>query len=229
MPRKYRVGLLPALTDDNAEHLHRAALIVTRAAHGETYYGRAVAGHLEEQARAHRLPEVGALVVWGSDETAVGRLAMSNPHAMMVLILPRKPKKEGKLSDAMGRLAKAGSDVHVLTISAKAKATAWDVGAGRTVDEAADLRRPPQQQHAPNVNLRRKGEVAPTVAPHHAPSIPRPEAAPTVAPHHAPSVPRDQAAPTVAPHRAPSTAPEPAPEPAKAPAKAKAAEPEEAP
>jgi len=163
-----RVGILPDIDDSDAPHLHRAAVIVTRSAHDMPRYGYAVAGHLAQEAMVARLPDVAACVVWGCNEDKVASVLKRNAHATMIVVLLKRPTKNGLLMGAMETVADKGSCVEVVVVGTKTKAQAWDVGVDHYCKRVTDLRRPPQQQQAPTIPMRfRKrptdvGEQAPS-------------------------------------------------------------------
>jgi hypothetical protein len=242
--RLMRVGVVPTMDDDEVEHLHRAALVVARDAHDLPRWARAAVGHLQQEVGVHRLAEVGACVVWGSEQDAVASVAMRNVCATVVLVVARKPAKGSALDAAMERMVKAGSDVHVVTVGKRAKARAYDLGPDRVFREVEDLSRPPQQQHAPALPPRKREIPVPgpppvmprsdqaAAEPAAAPLMPRPDAAPPApaseppamprpdAPASAPSAPPAVARPDAAPQAAPAapTVPRAAPAPADPPA-----------
>jgi hypothetical protein len=211
-----RVGMVPTIDDPAASHLYRSALIIAREPHELAQFARAQAGHLGEPARAMRIVEVGAVVVWGNDDAALAKLLLRNPAAVVLLVTPRKPAKDSAVAASMARLTANGCDVHVAPFGKRSKAKALDLGPDRLVAEVDDLNRPPQQQHAPArpVSADKAPEApapaptmprapAPPVTPYEAPVMPRAAAAPAE-PRPAPSVPREapvEAAPVAPPAR----------------------------
>jgi len=146
-----RVGFLVDIEDDSAPHLHKSAVIVARKPHDMPRYGRAVAGHLGQKAGYARIPDVAACVVWGCSDADVAKQIIKGSHATMLIALPKRPKSDSKIMEAIRRVAVGGSNVEVIIISAKTKAFAWDVGIDKYCKKAADIRRPPQGQVAPSI------------------------------------------------------------------------------
>lgn len=184
---RQRVGMVPHTDHEHAQHLYRAAVIVSRDASDleeRGRYGRAVLGTLAQAAGHARLVDVGGVVIWGKDDKAVGAMMMRQQAAVAIVVLRSKPRKDSMVMHSAQRLAAQGVRVEVYTIPAKAKKVqAIDVGIGREVAEVKDLRRPPQQQDAPSIPRR-----AVEARTHSAPSVPRDPVAP--AEHTAPSTPR---------------------------------------
>ena len=146
-----RVGLVPSTEHEDAQHLHRATVIVSRAPVDSERYGRAKLGSLAQDAGMARVIDVGGCVFWGKNHDQVARLMVRFPHAIVMVVLPNRPKKGGALAKAMNSLAASDIDVHVMIITAKAKTVvAWDLGSGRRCIKAPDIRRPAQQQSAPS-------------------------------------------------------------------------------
>lgn len=164
-----RVGLVPHTDHKDAQHLFRSSLVVSRKASELERYGRAALGTLEQAAGVHRLVEVGACVVWGHNDAAIARVMGRYPHALMLVVLKAKPKKDSKVADMITRLEHGGHRViHVVTIGAKAGVIAMDFRPGRSMLPAPDIKRPPQQQSAPSTP---RAPVEPRR--HTAPSTPR--------------------------------------------------------
>jgi hypothetical protein len=166
-----RVGLVPSTAHEDTVRLHRAALVVSRAEETLARYGRAALGSLADAAGAHRLAQVGAVVVWGSQDAAVARALVRNPSALVVLVLKSKPRKDSETLAAIDRLTGNGCTVQVHTIGARAKdVVALDVLPGREVIEVDDLSVPASARTHSAPYLER-----PAVKPveHSAPSVPR--------------------------------------------------------
>lgn len=206
-----RVGVVPTMDDDQVEHLHRAALVVARDAHDLPRWARAAVGHLDQPVGVHRLAEVGACVVWGSELDTLAKVALRNACATVLVVVARKPGKGSELEAALERIVAAGNDVHVVTVGKRAKARAYDLGPDRVFREVEDLSRPPQQQTAPAMPPRKREIVQPGPPP----AVPRADK-PVAPPAAAPVVPRGDTAPqasAVAPAM-PRVAPAPAEVPA---------------
>lgn len=163
-----RVGLVPSTEHEDTQHLHRSAVVVSRASSTlGARYGRAALGTLAQAAGHVRLAQVGAVVIWGGDDKAVAQEMKRARAATMIVVLKAKPKKASAVVAMAQRLAGRNHRVEIYVIGTKAKVIAVDVGPGQAVQAVTDLRRPPQGQVAPSTPRK---PVAPWV--HRAPSAP---------------------------------------------------------
>lgn len=163
-----RIGLVPTTGHKDAPHLHRAMLIISREAVGAaTRYGRAALGSLCDDADVYRLGQVGALVVWGSEDAAVARALLRHRAALVILVQRAKPRKDSAVAAAVDRLVSGGMVVQLHTITARGSVVALDVAPGRVVLPVTDLRQPVSARthsapHAPRPAVTRPAPAAPS-------------------------------------------------------------------
>jgi hypothetical protein len=138
-----RIGLVPNTSHEDAPRLHRAALVVSREASQLPRYGRARLGTLTDAAGAHRLSQVGAVVIWGCQDAAIAGTLQRHPAALVVLITKSKTRKDSAVGGVLDELRAAGVTVETYTIAAKADVVALDIAPGRAVLPVADLTEPP--------------------------------------------------------------------------------------
>lgn len=203
-----RVGLVPTMDDPDAGHFGRSSLILSRSETDLTRYAFAAAGHMQVPVGFHRIPEIGAMVVWGSDQKQMAQAVLRFPCALMMVVHIGKVKKDGDLDTALGRVERAGSDVHRVHFTTRMKVTGYDLGANRVFRVTEDITRPPQTQHTPSIP-RKEREVV--ISP--PPTMPRKDVKPVEVSRPARVV---QVTESVEPSPAPSRPvpePEPVPEP----------------
>ena len=129
---RHRIGFVPTTDHEDAQHLHRAAVMISRAGsdlEDRGKYGRATLGTLTQDAGYARLANVGGVVIWGKDDKEVGAMMMRQQAAVAIVVLRSKPRKDSVVMHSAQRLAAQGARVEVYTIPAKGRRVrAVDVG-----------------------------------------------------------------------------------------------------